>query len=171
MDSDNPTAEAVANTAMPVGIATDKESAEPVLNASENPPPEEFSASNAPGKGSKKQRPDKGGDHSSSSHRKRKNSVNKHRMMLGMWRRECNVRCFTGKPMEVDTFSISARPLHVWAEFLAAGVLNIKFQKTRSANIAGSSDDPWGVEPLIRAHVSANWQEKEADRQAKARNS
>lgn len=114
--------------------------------------------------------PEKSGSSRNSSSRKRKgnSAASKHRMMLGMWRRECNVQCFTGKPMEASTFSISARPLHVWAEFLTAGVLNTKFQKSRSAgNGGGSSEDPWGVEQLIRDHVSADWQEKEIDRQAK----
>lgn len=178
MDSDHPAAEETANTARDsdgvgssAGIAPDNGPMEQVQNASENQPPQESNDSKAPGKGSKKQRSDRGGDHSSSSssNRKKKNSANKHRMMLGMWRRECNVQYFTGKPMEVGSFSIPARPLHVWAEFLTAGVLNAKFQKSRSANSAGPSEDPWGVDPLIRAHVSADWQEKETDRQAKVR--
>ena len=178
MDSDNPIPEAPAHTAscsdgeveegrfkgIPLVRSnsihkTDKESVESHHNPSGADDLNDFKV---PEKSGSKQR-------SVSSNKKRKaNSASKHRMMLGMWRRECNVQCFTGKPMEVSTFSVSARPLHVWAEFLTAGVLNTKFQRYRNAGNGGpSSEDPWGLEQLIKDHVSADWQEKEVDRQAK----
>ena len=111
-------------------------------------------------------------DRNSKKKRKRKSGIDKYRVLLGLWRKECSTVSTRPKQnSDSPQISVCPRPLHAWADFITAGLLNLKFRRSQSEGAVcpdpQAPTDPWGVEQLILDHVQADWQENRSSQTAR----